>query len=245
MTFLERCKNRLRFGVYARLRLNRHSSFYLSCSQFGEDMILRHLFADLPIGFYVDIGAHHPVYSSNTYHFCCRGWRGINVDVLPGSMELFDLLRPRDINVEGCVDAVPNQTREFFRFDSPALSTVSSEWADRAVRAGQGRVVDRHTVQTVTLPSLLDQHLPLGQPIDFLSIDVEGLDEVILRAHDFARYRPQVLVFERKDLDLLGLGRHPLIAELCGRGYALVAVTGSSIIMSTSPDRPSLIPPAP
>ncbi len=135
-------------------------------------------------------------------------------------MELFNLLRPRDINVESCVDAVPNQMRDFFLFDSPALNTASSEEADRAVRAGRGKVVARHSVQAVTLPGLLDQHLPPGQRIDFLSIDVEGLDEVILRSHDFTRYRPRVLVFERKDLDPLGLGQDPLIAELYGRGYA-------------------------
>jgi FkbM family methyltransferase len=238
MTFLERLKNRLRFGVYAQLRLNRHPSYYLSCSQFGEDMIVRHLLAEVPIGFYVDIGAHHPVYYSNTYHFYRRGWRGINVDALPGSMELFDLLRPGDINIEKCVDAIPNQTREFYLFDSPALNTVSAEEADRVVRAGQGKVVNRRAVQTATLSGLLDRHLPSGRKIDFLSIDVEGLDEAILRAHDFTKYRPRVLVFERKNLDLLALGRDPLIAELCGRGYALIAITGASVIMCTSSDDP-------
>ena len=105
--------------MYARFRLNSHASYYLSCSQFGEDMIVRHLLADVPIGFYVDIGAHHPVYYSNTYHFYCRGWRGINVDARTGSMELFNLLRPRDINVEGCVDAVPNRARSSFCLTLP------------------------------------------------------------------------------------------------------------------------------
>ena len=79
--------------------------------------------------------------------------------------------------------STPSRTgrREFFLFDSPALNTASSEEADRAVRMGQGKVVDRHTVQTVTLPGLLDRYLRPGQPIDFLSIDVEGLDAAILQ----------------------------------------------------------------
>lgn len=236
MSLLQGFKQWLRFGVYAPLRLNRFPSYYLSCSQFGEDMITRHLLDDLPVGFYVDIGAHHPVYFSNTYHFYCRGWRGINVDALPGSMELFRLLRPRDINIELCVDAAPDRAREFFLFDPPALNTACPEEADRAVRGGLGRVVARQTVRTVTLSGLLDRYLPPGQGIDLLSIDVEGLDEAILRGHDFARYRPRVLVFERKELALLEMGRDHLINELRGHGYSIVAVTGASVVMKTLSD---------
>jgi FkbM family methyltransferase len=220
--------------VYAPLRLNRFASYNLSCSQFGEDMIVRHLVGDARAGFYVDVGAHHPVYYSNTYHFYRRGWRGINVEAIPGSMEVFDLLRPRDVNVEACVDTVSGRTRELIMFDSPALNTVCPEEAEETVRSGRGKVVARHTVRTVTLAELLDRHLPPGQAIDFLSIDVEGLDEVILRHHDFDRYRPRVLVFERKGLDLLACGRDPLVAELCGRGYRLAAVTGMSAVMQSA-----------
>lgn len=44
------------------------------------------LFNDSSSGIYVDIGAHHPFRFSNTYVFYKRGWRGINVDAMPGSM---------------------------------------------------------------------------------------------------------------------------------------------------------------
>ena len=102
----------------------------------------------------------------------------------------------------------PEPGAEFFLFDSPALNTASSEEADRAVRMGQGKVVDRHTVQTVTLPGLLDRYLRPGQPIDFLSIDVEGLDAAILQSHDFARYRPRGwFSSERLGFARLGAGR--------------------------------------
>ena len=40
-----------------------------SYSQEGEDMILRRLFEKQQIGFYVDVGAHHPKRFSNTYFF--------------------------------------------------------------------------------------------------------------------------------------------------------------------------------
>lgn len=231
MSQLDRIKTCMQFQFYAPLRLNRFPSYYLSCSQFGEDMIIRHLLADVRTGFYVDIGAHHPVYYSNTYHFYCSGWRGINVDALPGSMEVFNLLRPRDINVEACVDAVPGRTLEFFLFDSPALNTVSRKDADRVIQASAGHLAASQTLSTTTLDELLDRHLPPGQRIDFLTIDVEGLDEVILRSHDFARHHPRVLVFERKEGIPTDLGRDPLVAHLRTNGYDLVAFTGASLVM--------------
>ena len=71
-----------------------------SYSQEGEDMILKRLFGGQKFGFYVDVGAHHPKRFSNTYYFYKKGWRGINIDAMPGSMIAFDKLRPRDINIE-------------------------------------------------------------------------------------------------------------------------------------------------
>ena len=56
-----------------------------SYSQEGEDMILRRIFGDKRLGFYVDVGAHDPRRFSNTYYFYKRGWRGINIEPRPGS----------------------------------------------------------------------------------------------------------------------------------------------------------------
>jgi hypothetical protein len=75
-----------------------------SWSQEGEDLILARIFGDKPDGFYVDVGAHHPKRFSNTYYFYRRGWRGINIDAMPGSMLAFNRLRPSDINIELIAD---------------------------------------------------------------------------------------------------------------------------------------------
>lgn len=69
-------------------------------SQEGEDVILARMFEHQSSGFYVDIGAHHPRRFSNTRLLAEKGWRGINVDPLPGVMKLFRKDRPADINLE-------------------------------------------------------------------------------------------------------------------------------------------------
>jgi len=48
-----------------------------SYSQKGEDIILRRILGEKEVGFYIDIGAHHPKRFSNTYLFYKKGWRGI------------------------------------------------------------------------------------------------------------------------------------------------------------------------
>jgi hypothetical protein len=72
----------------------------LSYSQSGEDMILDTIFYNQPKGTYIDIGANNPYVQSNTHFFYKKGWRGINIDALPGSMNKFRKVRPKDINIE-------------------------------------------------------------------------------------------------------------------------------------------------
>ena len=76
-------------------------------SQEGEDLILARIYEHKPEGFYVDVGALHPVRFSNTYFFYRQGWRGINIGAMPGSMKAFQHQRPRDINVEAAISDEP------------------------------------------------------------------------------------------------------------------------------------------
>jgi hypothetical protein len=222
---------RFRFEVWGRLRAGKHPSFELSHSQFGEDMILRSLFQHVERGVYVDIGSHHPVYYSNTHYFYQRGWRGLNVDANPGTKHLFDVLRPRDANVEACVGLVDGETVEFFEFDRPALNTTDPKMARYAQEHGGARLVSRRRMTTATLRSLVGRHLP-GARIDLLNIDIEGLDERVLLSNDWSSLRPRALVFERHGLDPLALGQDSLIQRLCSLGYVVRGMAGPSWILA-------------
>ena len=92
-----------------------------SYSQYGEDMVLKSVFQNQERGFYVDVGAHHPKLCSNTYFFYKLGWSGINIDAMPGGMELFKNFRPRDINLETAI-ARNKQELTYFMFAEPGAS---------------------------------------------------------------------------------------------------------------------------
>lgn len=71
-----------------------------SWSQESKDLILQRIFENKPNGFYIDLGAHHPRRFSNTYLFYSQGWRGVNIDAMPGSMIEFNKERSGDLNLE-------------------------------------------------------------------------------------------------------------------------------------------------
>ena len=233
MTWLERLSLRLRFGLWGQLRANHHPSFYLSHSQYGEDMIARDLLSDVARGTFVDVGAHHPVYYSNTYHFYRRGWRGLVVDAAPGTKELFDLLRPGDIAVEACLAAEGGGSVEYFLFNQPALNTTDPATAEANLSRPGVKLLRRHTMPTVPLDALLEQHLP-GRTIDLLSIDIEGLDEEILASHDWERWRPRVVIVERDRLDPLKIAADSLVIRLGGLGYTVRGTCGPSLVLSSA-----------
>ncbi|MCX7049578.1 MAG: FkbM family methyltransferase [Candidatus Sumerlaeota bacterium] len=165
-------------------------------SQEGEDLIIQRLFSKKMKGFYVDVGAHHPKRFSNTYLLYLRGWRGINIDATPDSMEIFRKLRPADINLEmGISDK--EGTSDFYEFFEPALNTFDPDLAKE--NQSLGYPVKRITPITLSsLNKILATHAPGNISIDLLSMDIEGLDSAVLKSLDMASHRPQVMIIEHR-----------------------------------------------
>jgi len=204
---------------------DKYSHHLLSFSQEGEDGVLMRIFERQQKGFYVDVGAHHPQRFSNTYHFYLRGWRGINVDPLPGSKARFDALRDRDINLEiGVANEVGVLT--YFSFVEPALNTFDSEMALSRTSA----LLERCEIPVFPLKQVLDENLPSGEAIDFLNIDVEGLDLAVLCSNDWSRFRPKYVLVEALGMrDVRDAQRTELHAFMENVGYSLYAKTMNTL----------------
>jgi FkbM family methyltransferase len=169
--------------------------YYKSYSQEGEDMILRSLMRNQELGFYVDIGAHHPKRFSNTYFFYKLGWRGINVDAMPGSMKLFNKIRPRDINIEKPLSD-KKETLTYYSFNEPAVNTLSKEAAIETTRNSGYSLMFKKNIETSTLEEILEEYLSDNQEIDFMSIDVEGMDFKVLKSNNWNKFKPKVVAIE-------------------------------------------------
>ncbi len=200
-----------------------------SWSQEGEDLILMRCFDTQPQGFYVDVGAHHPMRFSNTWGFYRRGWRGINIDAMPGSMAAFRKKRKRDINLEIAIS--DEQTPlSYYIFNEPALNGFDpdlSELRDR--EQNDYHIIRTEILTTARLGDVLGMHLPQGQEIDFLTIDVEGLDLSVLKSNDWERYRPRLVLVEILNADMTGIPCTEAGAFLHGVGYAPFAKTFNTV----------------
>ena len=212
-------------------RGSEHAS--LSFAQEGEDLILRRVFEGKPPGRFVDVGAHHPYRFSNTWLLYREGWRGINLDATPRSMDAFRAGRPHDVNLECAVSDGAGE-RRFFLFEEPALNTFSAALADEYVRSGWS-LRETALLPARTLASILAQHAPDWPSFDLLSIDVEGEELPVLRSNDWTRFRPRVIVAEVLNATLADLAASEIGRYLAGHGYLAFAKTLNSIFWRVGP----------
>jgi FkbM family methyltransferase len=198
-------------------------------SQEGEDMILSRIFDGKKQGFYVDIGAHHPRRFSNTYFFYKQGWTGINVEPNPDAKRLFEKERPKDINLQCGISECEGELTYYY-FDEPALNTFDYEVVKSRLDTTSYKLINQAHISVFRLDSIFRKYLPIKQRIDFLTIDVEGLDFAVLRSNDWSVFRPVCIIVEELNVDLLQSINSEIASFLINQGYKIFARTYNSLI---------------
>lgn len=198
-----------------------------SYSQCGEDLIVKFIFDNLNIinPTYLDIGAHHPHYISNTALFHENGSTGINIEPDPTLFQAFLKERKNDINLN---IGVGNKTEllDFYVMSSPTLNTFSFEEANNYQKEGNYRIVDTKKIMVKTLSEILIESCNGVFP-QFLSLDAEGIDDIIIKSIDFEYNYPIVICIESISFSTTGNGikNTELIKYIESKGYLLYADT--------------------
>jgi FkbM family methyltransferase len=164
----------------------------ISYAQNYEDVLLNRLFPDRSSGFYIDVGAWHPVIDSVTKLFYERGWRGINIEPIPSLHEKLTHDRTRDINLQLGVSNCEGVSAFYECSTEFGFSTFSDEQAE--ILREQGHQLVRHSVAVTTLARVCEQYA--ADTIDFLKIDVESHERQVLEGADWKRFRPRVVLVE-------------------------------------------------
>lgn len=198
-------------------------------SQFGEDVVAARLLRNIESGFYVDVGAFHPVRKSNTALFHLLGWTGVNVEPTRANFVAFEEFRPFAINRRAAIHNTLTEV-ELHVFRAGQLNTIDSDLStDRQNRGDDYR--GSETVPALSLNQLFGELEQDGTHVNYFTIDVEGYDFEALSRFDFDRFRPDVICAEVgfSDPDLLGLADDPTVQLLRDHHYSPRAVTGLSV----------------
>ena len=158
----------------------------------GEDTAISVFNKKKDKGFYVDIGAHHPIHRNNTHLLFKKGWEGINIDVNQFSIELFNFLRPNDLNLQIAVSDKEGEISFFYQKKFSQLNTTDK---DIAKENFQGNFQEKK-VKCQTIKNILDNSKFKNKKIDFLNIDVEGAEMKVLDTLNFEIYDPSLICIE-------------------------------------------------
>jgi len=201
------------------------------CSQSGQDKwIIEKLFPGKKNGVFVDVGAFDGITFSNTCLLEKMGWNGLAIEPLPSAYEMLVVNR-QCITVNGCV--APSSGRRLYRACTGELEMLSGladeydprhmERISREMGAHRGSYTDMD-VDCYNLNELLEDHGV--RHVDYLSVDVEGLEYKILKSIDFKRISVSVIGIENNFLN------SNIPALLVKKGFAFHSVVGDEFYLN-------------
>ena len=161
-------------------------------SVFGEDKFIERYFRNKPKGFYIDVGCYHPLDGNNTQLLYKKGWNGINLDINYYSIELFNFLRKRDINIHSGISNKKDRLTMYYRKEINMLNTLDDKIAKKSFRNGY----KKKNIQVNTLNYFISKYFKKLDMIDFINIDAEGLEFNVLKSLNFKIYKPKLICVE-------------------------------------------------
>ena len=189
-------------NVYKKLHIIQNiylkNKFFLkkkSYSMEGEDLELLKITKNINQGFYVDAGCYHPLHLNNTYLLYKKNWSGLNIDLSEFSIDLFNYMRPNDVNVHA---AISNSESEIIIYYQKKISQLTTIEKNIAKERMQGPIKEKK-MTSKKLTTILDNSRFNNRKIDFLNIDLEGADMSTLRSLNFEIYRPKIICVEITD----------------------------------------------
>ena len=187
-----------------------------SKSQLGQDVLALSIKGIEKPGFFVEFGATNGVELSNTYILEKEhGWTGILCEPAKNWHEKLKENRSSIIDTR-CVFSSSGNQLEFSESSTGELSTIKS-FVDSDANARVRVNLKNYKVTTVTLTDLLLEH-NAPEYIDFISIDTEGSEYVILQEFNFEMYRFGLICVEHN----YTANREKILNLLNSKGYTRI-----------------------
>tara|TARA_Y100000816_G_scaffold174702_1_gene125731 strand:- start:6701 stop:7411 length:711 start_codon:yes stop_codon:yes gene_type:complete len=189
-------KTEFTYKIYLYYNLYIRHKCYLNrkqYSQWGEDQYIAKFFKDKQKGSYLDIGCFHPLMYSNTCLLFKKGWSGINIDINPTSIDLFNIVRPKDSNL--CTTVDDNKKVFEIYYDDPfsPVNTLDENFY-KNLKKKKLQKNENLKVRSRSIDEILE--VSNKKKIDFINIDVEGMDYYILTKIKIKELKPDLISIE-------------------------------------------------
>ena len=158
----------------------------------NEDTAILNYFKDRKNGFYVDVGCYHPIHRNNTHLLHTQNWSGVNIDSSKFSIDLFNFMRPKDLNYNCAISDKNENIKLFYQKELSQLSTIEKSQAESVF---QGEIKEKE-INAFTLDEILSRDKYKDSKIDLLDIDVEGADLKVLKGLSFGKFKPELVCVE-------------------------------------------------
>ena len=182
---------------FLRIQKRKFKSKKISYSFNSVDLIIEYLFKKHSNGFYIDIGAQHPISNNNTYLLYKKGWSGINIDLDKSNIDLFNIARPNDLNINFALSDKEGETDYFYFHDGSPINSLNKEVSSHQ----KANYKEIKKIKTDKLDNILYQ-INFKKNIDYLNIDVEGHELFVLKGFNLSKYKPSIISVEYLDLNM-------------------------------------------
>lgn len=210
-------KNKFFNWIYKLQKIYKYSFPNKHFAQFGEDILISTIFRDIKKGFYIDIGAYHPFKGSLTYNLYKKGWKGLNIDLSKASIELFQIARPLDININ-C--AIGPENKETFYYENSPIHQQNS-------LIQQTNNQKKIKINSYTLETVLNKNGFLK--VDYLNIDTEGNEIDIIKSIDFDKINPILITLEDNSFIADSKEKLEKIKFMKTNNYELINIIGVTL----------------
>lgn len=209
----------------------------VSYSQSGEDIIADYFFESIGISkpVYIDIGANQPIKGNNTYLFYLKGCKGICVEPDITLIPSLKNKRPNDVILNIGISTTVASEADFYYFYGHynAWNTFSKQDADKkSIESGIAYKISQVRLDTVN--NTLEKY---GlEKVNFISLDVEGLDLQILKSIDFEKIQPELICVETIEFSLNNTVKknEAIISYMLTKDYRVYADTNLNTLFCRS-----------
>tara|TARA_B100000767_G_scaffold46826_1_gene41509 strand:+ start:195 stop:1040 length:846 start_codon:yes stop_codon:yes gene_type:complete len=188
----------------------------ISTSQLFQDLFVLFIHNEKTNGIFLEFGATDGVELSNSFMLEEKfGWTGVLAEPSPQWHSKLFKNRPNTTISTDCIYSETGKKLDFFVSKEGVLSTLE-EFKNSDIASMPGNTKARNAsgykceVDTISLNDVISKYFD-GSKIDYMSVDTEGSELLILKHFDFSKYAPKVVTVEHnftdneKELDRLFL----------------------------------------